>query len=379
MIYKKRNIIIIILGIFIFGSIGFFNYLVDPYGIIHSFPNLLCISDYPRNMYPTVLKLSKKHKYEYLIIGSSATKRFINRSLFNNKNTIYMMTDRFNLSTQIKYLKFILSLHPEIKNIIFPIEYAFYYSPEEKRPLEKPGNKFITTNDIIKLFFSLDTTLNSIKTIVSDSKNISNKNNEQIQCDARYEEHVIFNKKNFIGAYKKVTFPHPNDSELEELKNLIEEKNKKITIIFPPYHALIQTIMEEKLPGKAQNLKQWVVNNFPDSKIIDFAYINNYTAEPIENSINYTDIAHPNGHTNYIFYCALKYPDKFQNKNIFVELSKDNIDEIINIQNEKLKQYSNNNREYIKKFKNYKHKDGIDFVTKNAFVPATCNYYLGNN
>ncbi|MBQ4122309.1 hypothetical protein IJD44_01095, partial [bacterium] len=128
--HKKQNILYAFLLFLIYISIGIFNYLVDPYDIFHKKPTSIRISKYPRELYSSILKLSKNNIYKHVVIGSSTAKQLLNDNVYpffeEDKQTLYITTDNFDYYNQIKYLDFLLKINPEIENIIITIEYPFF-------------------------------------------------------------------------------------------------------------------------------------------------------------------------------------------------------------------------------------------------------------
>lgn len=368
---KKLNLLFIILLISIITGIGIFNYIADPYNILHKFPKNIYISYYPRSIYLIVLKLSQHKKYDYIALGSSTMESFMSNVLFKDKKTIYLMTERFDLRQQIKYLDFILSIHPEIKTIIFPIEYPFYYIDryDKTLPIPEQEEENLTVQEFFRLFLSFETISSEMKQYNTPPK--------PPFLGWNKEKYKVYNKRNCFNEYMK-DFTNSDYSEFVKLKQII--KDRKIIFIIPPYHALVQSVIYEKnLHNEVENIKRYIVNNFTDTKIIDFAFINKYTAEPIETTYNYTDIVHPLGHPGHLFFCVLKYPDKFRDKDIFIQLSKENIEKTLEKQREDLRLFHEKNKSYILDFMQYtspKHQK--KYIYKNFTPPKDCNYYINN-
>ena len=392
---KKLNLLFIILFIFIIGLIGIFNYIIDPYDILHSKYNYLHIGDYNKNLIGTLLNISKNKKFNYLIMGSSTTYCFFHRNVIENKSTLFMITEQFDFVSQVEYLKYILDIHPEIDTIIFPIEYAFFsVNDTEKTP--EIQNQNMILGYFQNLFFSSETTLKSIKKAYLFISNFPNSLNQIKQENKLFSNNDNFNHKItdeiFEGTSEAPVFEKRNYSDclnkpinnnkynaLKSLKELMEKKNKKIIFIFPPYHALTQAyIYKTKKNNEIQNLKRYIVNNFPKSEVIDFSYINKYTSEPLSETYNYVDIIHPQGEPGHLFYCTLKYLDEFKKKDLYVKLSKNNIEETINWQERRLEEYIEKNNKNINDFINLPLELKDKKTIKMFYLPKNCKYYIDN-
>ena len=372
---KKQNILFIIVFLLIISAIGLYNYYADPYDIIHNSKQSIYISDYPRNMYSTVIKLSKNRSFEYVALGSSTMQSFLSNYLFKDKKTIYMMTERFDLNQQIKFLELILSIHPEIKTIIFPIEYPFYYYERDLGQLDVPeeDEKNLTIKEFFNLFLSLRTTL------VKITNNNEKKTSEIVPFKWHKKKYKVYYKRNCQNEYMR-DFEEPNYFYFNKLKEILNNKQQKIIFIIPPYHGTVQgTIYKKNLHKEVEDIKRYLVNNFKDAEIYDYAFINKFTAESLETTTNYTDAVHPLGHPGHLFFCVLKNPKKFENKKIFIKLSKTNIEKVLSWQKERLKKYIQINQQYINKYMKYTpFEEQNDYIQKEFSPPSNCDYYIYN-
>lgn len=381
--FKKSNFIFIITFIFIFIFIGAINYYIDPYEILFHKEKSLYLFNTKKELIETTLNLSKKSKFNYVVMGSSTTNDFLNKDILYDKKTIFMTTNQFDIIKQVDYLDFVLETHPEINTIIFPIEYAFF-SIDDVNKTYPVNKKRLTINDISRLLFSKEATQKSVKKILSNistPKNIK-KRKKPIPENINDETFVkklnlsIFYKRN----YKDCIFP-PFQKEkftaLEKIKKIVEKRNKKIIFIFPPYHAMAQGAFFIKgKNNEIEYIKKYVTSNFQNVEVIDFAFINKYTSEPLEKTYNYKDIMHPNGEPGHLFYCALKYPNEFKNKDLYIHLTQENIDNTLTLQRKRLKEYTNNNIENINKFMEYEIRSWNERIEKEYYPPNNCNGYL---
>lgn len=389
--FKKSNLLFVILFISIFGFTGLLNYYTDPYDILHKdYKTLYCFNE-KKELLKTIFYFSQKEKYEYLVVGSSTTNDFFNKNLLADKKTIFMTSKQFDFSSQVEYLEYILKIHPEIKTIIFPIEYAFFsINDESKTPKIKDDN--LNIKDITTLLFSKESTLNSLKNLYNqikkpkqiinnikktkDSKNQNNINEKESFSGSR--EISVFEKRNYYYSCTQ-PFLKQRYKSLEKLKNIIKDNDKKVIFFFPPYHALGQAFFyKTNKNNDIKEIKKYIVNNFPNAEIYDFAFVNNYTSEPLNQTKNYKDIMHPQGEPGYLYYCVLKHLNNFKDKQIYTKLTPNNVDKTIKWQEEKLKEYIKKNSENINIFMAYKQKDW-EIPTKRIFnFPDNCNSYIND-
>ena len=385
--FKKSNLLFITSFIIVIILIGLFNYCINPYNINFSRSKNLYLFEYKKELVETILNLSRNSKYKNIVLGSSTTHGFFHKNILSNTTSIYMLLNQFDITTQMEYLDYILTIHPEIETIIFPVEYAFFGVNDIDRT-PQINQKKRTINTISRLLFSRETTIKSIKKTTLFISNFPNSLKElKTQGSIANEtiEQNIFGGSNEISSFVQRNYsdciPKPFlKSKYEALKRLKEisiNKNKEIIFIFPPYHALAQAYLyKTNKNSEIENIKKYVVENFPTSKIIDYAFINSITSEPIENTPNYRDIIHPIGEPGFIFYCTLKYPAEFKDKNLYVELSKENINSTLKWQKNRLEQYLIQNSQYINNFidlsLSYANKNSIKTVS----MPENCKYYL---
>ena len=262
-----------------------------------------------------------------------------------------------------------------IFSVLLPLFLLFIF-----KQINIPRNEKLGIKEQYDLLFSMETIKRSYKKLKGEQEKDTKGTNKNITITTNInwakEQYKVFYKRNFHNGFL-IDYNENDYSEFEKLQKITENRN--LIFIFPPYHALLQGIIYIKNQHKkVENIKQYMVNKFPNAKIIDFAFINKYTAEPLETTDNYTDIIHPLGHVGHIFYCSLMYQKEFEDKDIFVYLSKENIDNILEEQNEKLKNYTNKNMKIITEFMKNQNKDKNLYINKEFTPPKNCNYYLKN-
>lgn len=388
---KINNILFVFLLFFIMGFIYLFNYFMDPYDLTFDREPSLQLSQYDKDMIGSVLKLSKTSKYDVLVIGASTTNSFI---LNDNQKYAFITYGLIPLEKLLEYTTFFLEIHPEIKTVIFPIEYTSYFV---NQPYDFPviKSKNLTLQESIRLFIALKTTRLSISKFlkhprsiyynIKETKQYLNREYFQSLSPPRKDIKVIKNpdiKENF--TYKVLYNYQPTllyiqenvYKYLDKIINLLEDGDFEVQYIIPPYHALLQAKMSKEGKYKdVEDIKRFFVER-TNKPVWDFAYINKYTTQNLKTTYLYSNIEHPITYKYNTFYCALINPEKYKGKDIFIDLTKDNIDSVLEYQRDSLQQYILDNNENINDFLDIK--DYSKFIEKSTQeIPpseADCTY-----
>ena len=390
---KNLNILFIIIFALIVGAISLFNYIVDPYNILIDRPPELCLYSYPKDLFSAVVKLSKKSKYETLVFGASTTDAFLNFNLFP-QNHVMMTSGYITADTLKDYIKFFVKNHPELKTVIFDIEYAsYYFDRKDNFPPIKSEN--LTIKEIARLFLSIDSTIASIDKFKKDPSKILNKErlkyrNKRSEIEDQTNTYSIFNNPDITdkkdiqdikyGVFTKRNYNHylkrlkPDIIKyLDEYIEFFEENNINVIYIFPAYHAMMQSkIYKDFDYQQIEEIKRHLANK-TKSRIIDFAYINKYTTEDLDKTYLYVDFIHPYSYKYNFYYCVLNNIQKYKNKDVYVELTKENIEDILAEQRKRLKEYVEQNSEKIDLFLSYKINN--DFINKSYKNAPDCSSY----
>lgn len=359
-----------------------------------------------------VLKLSAKSKYDTLVLGGSTTESFINEDNVTTKQAFisYGMLPREVLSN---YVNFFIELHPELKTVIFPIEYtSYYFNYKNEFPIIK--SKYLSMKEFARLFLSYETTKLSIKKLIEKPKLVFDKNRykKKEDIDSPFTEKemtrmidaldtittfetfdlgissIKTNKKDFDYNFKYNVFINRNYSnyiknnqtniinDLNQYIELFQKKNFNVVYIIPAYHAIMQSKIYKQFNYKdIETIKKFLVNKTGKS-IIDFAYINKYTTEDINKTYLYYDINHPFSYKYNLFFCAIDNLEKYKDKDVYVKLTKDNIEEVLFEQRKRLEKYIRENNPYIESFLNEKNKDSdTKTIQKSTKDAPLCSQY----
>ena len=222
------------------------------------------------DLYYTTINLTKNKKYDYLIIGGSASHMIaIQKFLNNHYGKIVFLNLPYASSLELyEILSYFLKMHPEIKTVLVSLEYQGYIKCYSERKASKPGN---LCSDIIKLYFSFDSTKKSLKYFYNDillylkkrnkdkkenmnfhqtrnqsenldrNKNIThneqagNINPEQIkEPDNKFL--FLYNEKRHY-CFNEITCEHDGIKNVRKIYNFLKDRNIKAVYFIPPSHA----------------------------------------------------------------------------------------------------------------------------------------------
>lgn len=391
--FKNLNILFVMIFVLALGSISFFNYIVDPYNIIIDRPSELQLYNYPKDIFSSVLKLSTKSNYNTLAFGGSTTDAFLNYNLFPKNHA--MLTSGYITSDTLKdYIKFFIKNHPELKTVVFNVEYAsYYFEKEDKFPEIK--NKNLTIKELARLFLSVDSTIESIKKFKKNPKKILDKNRFQhrnikeniepnFKAENLFDNTPIINKKDTLDIKYEIFIKRNDNHHIKGLKKNIneyfddyieffDENNVNVIYVFPAYHAMLQSKLYKEFDySDVEKIKRHIVNK-TNKRILDFAYINKYTTEDLEQTYLYADLIHPYSYKYNFFYCVLNNLKEHKNKDVYVELTKENIDKVLSEQRKRLENYVSKNNDKINEFLSYE----VDnfYIEKNSKDAPNCTNY----
>ena len=351
----KNLTFLFIFIIFIF-AICLFNYKIDPYNIFKK-QDFLYLNYYPRDLINIAIKNYKGPKIDTVLIGSSDSVSMFGH--FYKKYFNMLCMDAINYKQYKDILEYYLKYNPNTKNVIIITGYL-----NLTNDIYIPLPDFEEKNNKIKefklLFLSYETTKNSINIIIENIKNfIFNKNNQNDKFIYKFKP-TLFDE--FNATQKELDLIEKEN--LENINNLINFLNRKkinYTIIIPPYNAtFLSLIYNNKIyQEKIDNFKRYIVNNTKENtKIYDFAFVNEYTSKNIfENEdILYLNSSHP----SYIWGAKIHkilYNNEDKYNNLYFLLNKDNVESIIKKEHILLNKYIKKNEKlinYCKKLsKNY--------------------------
>lgn len=336
---KVKNIMFLILLCCFFGGIGLFNYSVDPYNVFHN-------KDY-MNLHGGFgsvfikMKAYKNIPYSTVIIGGSEVSSMFPCCEFTKKyfNRI-AMDDGLPHKFFGSLLKPYIDLHPETEKVIIFINYmSIIYYPEAEIPVY--SGKSFNKEEIIKIFFGIDTTKKSIVKIWDKVSTL-------FYGEEIYEIHQVpklTDTIDFSEAELAETLAD-NIKYIDDILNFLDEKNIKYEIVIPPYNGAFLAFINEndKYRKSFETFKIFLTDRV--GEIYDFAFINKYTSENMldKHSYLYNNYNHP----DHIFGAKVfkvLYDLEIADPNIFVKLTKNNINQELIHQRLLVKEYIKNNKE----------------------------------
>lgn len=372
-ISKYKNLIFVFCVILFCSFIYYFNYKIDPYAVNsrHSFFNFK-LADNIEYLYSNVLKSYKNNKN--VLIGTSeffGMSETIQNIIANDCNVI--VGTYIHPNNYYDFLKDYLAYHPETERVFLSLNYinivADDYTPY---PGKIKNSNFV---EKLKMFLSIKTTEESIKKVKDNKRHLRNlmffkstndleKTQELEKLISNYTDLDIekYSDRTITVAYDappEITenkeylkyFLNNNIKYIDDVINLLNEKNIKLTIVIPPYTALFRAYLNDN-----EDIKQifyaffkYIVTRVDE--IYDFAIINDYTTQNIysDDCYLYIDYVHPNFLYGLKVYNAL-FDKENAEQGLYVKLTKDNIDEFLNEQSILLGNYKKDNKEIFDLF-----------------------------
>lgn len=368
--YNKtnKNIIFFITIFIIILIVSFLNHVVGPYNY---YDNHVFIGEENSEFINILLKKDKMNKYDELILGSSDTASMFNCHIFNKK---IITVGCINMKNYYEILKAYTDIHPETKHIILIISMQPII---HNYNLELPEYTGINYNkeEIIKLHFSLFTTVKSFERLINCLKNHtpilsffnhakSNDYTNIIYTNTTIKDFCTYPNR----IYNKIT-PYEIFKERQKINyyytqqiiKLLKEKNIKFEFVISPANSiLLAVIYKNKLFKDAvANYKKFLANQ--NVTVYDMAFPNKYTNTDIrdKNQLLYVDYLHPSFLYGEKLY-KLFFDKKLDKKDFYLILNKNNVEAVINKEDNLIKKYIQNNKEII----NYYQKNNLDIDYK---------------
>lgn len=330
----KNDILFIIIVIFLFALIALFNYLVDPFNLFHNKSRTKLIS-IPIEFSNIYMKMCKKENMVKVIFGSSDIDIAISSSLFNE---YHKMTVRgINYKQYYNLIKSHFDLHPETKYVIFGITYTDI-TGSLKQSLPKYTGSNLNKDEIIRLLFSYQTTSESIKRV----KRKTEQNFDNLFC---YPRQLDLGKKSLTELVEE---QNERFFYLEKIISFLKDKKVNYIFIIPPYNAIYLSFIKNTNIYEEQviNLKKFLVAN--DIEVYDFAFVNKHIAKSLFDApyLNY-NFNHPSSIWGNKIYKNIFYGESGVEK-LYMLLTKENIDEVIEYQKQLLNEFELKNSEVVK-------------------------------
>lgn len=293
-----KRILITIISILLLISI--FNIVIDPYIVFHS--PILKISNLKpeakrqeRMTKITEFKLDRR-KIDTVFIGTSRVDWTFDINHFKEitgKNASNMGLVGMNFNEYLEYIKLLIQIHPEIKNIYLGLDFPnFNKNIIDNNRLEGfNSSPNITATELATVLFASDTTVSSFITIsknlkLKDYSKLYNKNgliymfeNKNIEGIFRY---AIYND---LGKFKNYEIENSYYDKLTELKLYCKKKNVNLHIFHTEGHAVdLATIY---IGGYWNLFTQWKRDLTKVADVYDFYYVNKISTEEVKPIMKY--------------------------------------------------------------------------------------------
>lgn len=307
---KKWLNYLIINIIFFISAVILFNYIIDPFqhyrkASIYSF-------DYSGNQRYLNSGLAKNYDFNSIIIGTSMTENFTLDKTKDFMNNPIKLSIAGGKSLEFKQILDIAFSNHKIETVLFGLDvYSFFNVKEANNdfPDYLYDNNFF--NDY-KYLLSLDTLKRSFKVIFSKNNNtnkIEDNYNHMFEWQNNYQKN--FNLENVINNWKNrnTMFNHKKDSwNLQQLESnfdnnlykiIVENKNTKFIIFFPPYSILTYKDWQEKESlDTILRFKEYIYNKLIS---LENVYLHDFqiAKDVTHNLANYKDITHYSQNINF--------------------------------------------------------------------------------
>ncbi|MDD2896227.1 MAG: hypothetical protein PHG81_09470 [Aliarcobacter sp.] len=287
-----------------------FNCIIDPFQ--HYRKATIYTFDYSGNQKYLNPGLAKNYDFNSIIIGTSMTENF------TLDKTKFFMNKPIKLSIaggkayEFKQILDIAFSNHEIETVLFGLDiYSFLNAKESYNdiPYYLYDNNFF--NDY-KYLLNLDTLKRSFNVLLSKKNNINESEdnyNHMFEWQDNYQKN--FNLENVINNWenRETIFKHKKSFwDLKQLENnfdnnlykiIVENKNKKFIIFFPPYSILTYKDWQEKESlDTILEFKEYMYNKLiflENVNLYDFQIAKNIT----HNLGNYKDITHYSQNINF--------------------------------------------------------------------------------
>lgn len=308
--YRRFNVTFLAFVLPGLTTIGLFNALVDPYGVVNS-PQLSRVNELKPEQYHHA-RLFKAvgvmhNKPKNLLLGSSRSDLGLDpdhRALADG-TTYNLALVGPNMYEVRRYFEHALANQPEVKTVVLGIDFFMFNENWKNSPdfdENRLGQEKLNIQDAINISFSTDALKSSKRTIKSsldsDAYYLYRANglryvygNEPDEPLANKFEKMI---SGFLEGERSYTNFKFSPSFLDDFKQVVEtcrQRNIELKIFISPLHAShLEAIKTAGMWSELENWKRQVVEITP---VWDFSGYNSITTEPInENMKNYWDSSH---------------------------------------------------------------------------------------
>lgn len=318
--FKLKIYIFFFVLIFALILIALFNRLVDPYEVFKKSSKINILEILIDQQF-IPLKLHKNNKYDYVYAGDSTFKD-LHLELNDEKiaNICYPLLEIENLH---KILYTFLDMHPETKTVFLPLDFIAM-GVTHKYQIPQYTGENLNSKEIYKLFFSIKTLKLSFKKLASLKKNDL--------CDRVVSINI---KKRPIKKSDEKIYVERGKKEYTEIFKELKKRNVNVVVFTSPSPATGLVFLKDLYTFEAMaEMKKFVVEQ--NGYLIDTGIINKHTKKPLsEQFYLFSNIFHPTRLYGYFVYNIL-LDTKEKDKDLYVVLTKDNVDFELKKQKEEL-------------------------------------------
>lgn len=323
-------------------SIATINYLVDPYNLFKKDVNSVDFIFLPSKLIYPYFKLNQGQKCKHLVIGGSESLNILGPRV--NSSTHYI--SRGAIEEIPDLLSAYLDLHKEIEHVIvcFSTVYPFRVSMIDS---EKYTGKNLNIREIFNLLFSTDVIVETYNVLTHRTEKYVNAPTEKMTTRPNYLIKYYHSKETLDKKQKSVY------SAIDKTIQILHDNHIKFTIVISPINSVYAAItnVNAEYRQKIEDFKRYLVNKVPE--VYDFSLVTKYSSISLFDETNFywQDYMH----ISYMFgikYYKILFDNKNSDSSLYFKLTKDNIEEILKLEDNLLNSYINLNSSNINYYVN---------------------------
>lgn len=305
--FNLNTILFILINVLCF---GFFNIIVDPYGIMNS----------PEFNRVNKLKIAKEdHERLYkaidveriqpktIFLGTSRVHRALDPqhpALANAQKAYNLAFPAATMYEQMRYLEYAISSQKDLKLVIIGISFGMFSSSNKTLPgfsedrINKPETRL---QELVSTNFSLDTFYSSAKTIFfnsntnnlgSDDPNVDDElYQRQYLLETQHPAFTHFITNFFRTSSNQTQLSNEAFNNFKTIVNICKQRGIALKVFVPPPHATQTEAM--RTAGLWPIYERWLREIVKITPVWDFSNYNSITTEPIsEHMKNFYDSSH---------------------------------------------------------------------------------------
>lgn len=308
--YRRFNLTFLAFVLPSLMTIGVFNALVDPYGVVNS-PQLSGVNELKPEQYHHA-RLFKAagvmhNKPKNILLGSSRSDLGLDpeHPAVADETAYNLALVGPNMYEVRRYFEHALANQPEVKKVVLGIDFFMFNENWKNSPdfdENRLGKENLTVQDAINIGFSTDALKSSKRTIKSsldsDAYYLYRANGLRYVYGNEPDEPLANKFQKMISGFLEGERSYPNfkfsQSFLNDFKQVVEtcqKKNIELKVFISPLHA--SHLEAVNTAGKWSELENWKRQIVEITPVWDFSGYNSITTEPINDDMkNYWDSSH---------------------------------------------------------------------------------------